>query len=491
MRHLYYIICVGLLLAAEAQAANFRYRLHLDGKPGSEPVELSQRARERRARMGITTDPLDLEISPEYIARIEAAGLKVVACSHWLNTVVVMLDNGLPVADSIFDRLPFVRQVDLVTNYQKATAPRRMPESLATTADVDDCTTPLRQVNAYEPLYEAGYRGKDRLVAILDAGFTHVDQWDWLSANVIGSRDMFAAFTGTSRIYDGDMHGAQCLSIMAAPLETGICGSASEASYFLMRTETTDSESELEEDMWVAAAELADSLGVDVISSSLGYYDFETDYNSHTYEEFCRDTAIISRGARIACLKGILVCNAAGNERLNPWRKLIFPADVDEVLTIGGVTPEGRLASFSSTGFTTPYVKPDVVGRATRCYMVGWEGDVRSTGQGTSFSTPLIAGLCTSLWSAVPQLSPAQIRQVVRESASQYNTPDSLMGYGLPDFGIALEKARQMVEEMGIETVRTEVQHHGNPIYNLQGQRCLSKPKQGFYVEGGRLIYQR
>ena len=350
---------------------------------------------------------------------------------------------------------------------------------------------PLKQVNAYEPLYEAGYRGAGMLVAVLDAGFTNVDQWDWLNKNVIGTRDMYTVFSGTSRIYDGDMHGSNCLSILASPLENGICGTASEALYFLVRTETDDSETQLEEDMWVAGAELADSLGADVISSSLGYFDFDTEYNSHTYDEFAQNTAFISQGAKVACQKGILVCNAAGNERNNRWKRLIFPSDVEDVLCIGGVTPDGELASFSSAGFTIPYVKPDVVGRATRCYMVNSRGGVSKSSSGTSFSTPLIAGLCTSLWSAVPALSPAQIRQVVRESASQYNAPDSLLGYGLPDFGIALAKARQLADEMGIEEVRSDASRATKGLYNLQGQRFIQKPRQGLYIEDGRLIYRR
>ncbi len=488
MRTIYYIIGILLLVAAEAQAGNTCYRLHLDGKPGSEVVTLSERALQRRAQLGIPTDSLDLEISPEYVEKIESMGLKIVARSRWLNTVVVMSTDDQDLSLATFLSMPFVRQVENIVTIQRISAPYRRTRGRYIISASDDCTSPLKQVNAYEPLYEAEYRGAGMLVAVMDAGFTNVDQWDWLYGKVIGSRDMYSVISGTSKILDGDMHGSHCLSIMASPIEKGICGTAYEAQYYLIRTETDDSETQLEEDMWVAGAELADSLGVDVISSSLGYYDFDTYYNCHTYDEFCKDTVIISRGAKIASQKGILVCSAAGNERQGRWEKLIFPADVEEVLTIGGVTPDGDVASFSSAGFTTPYVKPDIAGRATHCYMVNSRGVARSTGSGTSYSTPLIAGLCASLWSAVPALTPAQIRQVVRESASQYNTPDSLIGYGLPDFGIALEKARQLVEEMGIESIRPEAQRSSCAAYTLQGQRCLTKPRQGFYIEGGRLI---
>ena len=476
-----------LLSAVEAQAGEFRYRLHLDGKPGSEPVKFCERALERRARLGIETDSLDLEISPDYIRRIEEEGLHIIARSRWLNTVVVMDAEGEAVSDSLFAELPFVREVDIVTNHQRVTAPPRLPMAQNFLQD-ENCTTPLKEVNAYEPLYEAGYRGAGMLVAVVDAGFSHVDEWDWLNRNVIGGRDMYEAMRGISYLHWGEMHGTCCLSVLAAPLEKGICGTAQDADYYLIASESNESESELEEDMWVAAVELADSLGADVVSSSLGYFSFDTEFNDHTYDEFCQDKTIISRGAKMACRKGMLVCIAAGNERNKSWVRLTFPADVEEVLTVGAVTPEGNVAYFSSAGFTVPYVKPDVMGRGTQCYIVTSRGGVSSNGQGTSYATPFIAGLCTSLWSAVPQLTAAQIRQVVRESASQYNEPDSLMGFGIPDFGVALEKARVLVEEMGIDEVRADVPRAMEGVYDLMGRPVGVGAKGGFRIVRGRVV---
>ena len=478
-----------LLVAADGLAAGqYRYRLHLDGKPGSEPVMLSERALERRARFGIVTDSLDLEISPEYIRRIEDEGLRIVARSRWLNTVIVMGPNGLAIADSVFEQLPFVQEVEVVTTHQRVSAPFRSMQATGAEADVEDCTSPLKQVNAYEPLYEAGYRGAGMLVAILDAGFNHVNEWDWLNRNVVGTQDMYEGMSGYSQIYMHDMHGSCCLSIMATPLEHGICGTAEDAQYFLIRTETDDSETEIEEDMWVAAAELADSLGVDVISSSLGYFYFDTEDSNHSYDEFGQDKAIISRGAKMACRKGMLVCVAAGNERNKSWVRVTFPADVEEVLAVGAVDPEGRLTYFSSPGFTVPYVKPDVVGRGSQCYVVTSRGGVTYYAEGTSYSTPLIAGLCTSLWSAVPELSAEQLRQVVRESASQYNAPDSLLGYGLPDFGAALGLARKMIEEMSIENVRAEELRATGRAYNLLGQPMVGVARKGLYIIDGKVV---
>ena len=154
---------------------------------------------------------------------------------------------------------------------------------------------------------------------------------------------------------------------------------------------------------------------------------------------------------------------------------------------MGAVTPSGSVAYFSSAGFTVPYVKPDVMARGSQCYIVTSRGGVSSNGQGTSYATPFIAGLCTSLWSAVPQLTAAQIRQVVRESASQYNEPDSLMGYGVPDFGVALEKARALVEEMGIDEVRADVPRAEEGVYDLMGRMVGRGAGRGFRVVGGRV----
>ena len=298
---------------------------------------------------------------------------------------------------------------------------------------------------------------------------------------------MYAAMRGESYLYKDEMHGTCCLSIMATPLEKGICGTAQDAKYYLMVSESNESETQMEEDMWVAAVELADSLGADVVSSSLGYFTYETEFNDHNYDEFSQDKAVISRGANVAGKKGMLVCVAAGNERNKSWVRLTFPADAEDVLAVGAVTPAGEVAYFSSAGFTVPYVKPDVMGRGTRCYIETSRGGVSSNGQGTSYATPFIAGLCTSLWSAVPQLTAAQIRQVVRESASQYNEPDSLMGYGIPDFGVALEKARVLVEEMGIDEVRADVPRAEERGYDLMGRPLGRKAKGGFRVVGGRV----
>ena len=490
------VALLSLLSCLEGWAAPC-YRLTLDGKPESRVVALAERALQRRERMGIGTDSCDLEVSPLYIADLEARGLHVITVSRWLNTVVVMPDDGVEVADSEWASLPFVTSVKQLTVKRQVGAPRRdagkHDAAIAAAQSTGDCADPLRQVNALEPLYEAGHRGQGMLIAVLDAGFLRADEWDWLSHGVIGHRDLYATVSGRDRTFTADDHGTACLSIMACQQERGVWGTAQDASYYLIRTESDYSETELEEDIWVAGAELADSLGADIISSSLGYTTFDDGLNDHTPDDFCQGTVCISRGAEVACRKGMLVCNAAGNEGNKTWCRLLYPADVADVLTVGGVTATGAPASFTSRGFCTPYVKPDVSARASACFVINANdatGALYNSASGTSYATPLIAGLCASLWSAVPSLTPSQLRECLRQSCSACATPDSITGYGIPDFGMALDLARQLTSDAAITSVTVDAppaatERDGAVWYTLMGQRCSTRPRHGICVRKG------
>lgn len=497
----YIIICMVMLSLASPgrSCGEHRYRLHLDGKPGSDAVQLSERSRQRRERQGIPLDSTDLPVSPLYLAQLREAGLSVVTSSRWLNTVVVMRRDGGKVDDAQWATMPFVRRIDHITTIQRATAPKHgiQPDDTpaATVTNVaEDCTSPLSQVNAFGPLYASGYRGADMLITVLDAGFRKVDEWSWLGQHVIGTRDLYAQREEDSQLYTADTHGTCCLSILVSPREHGVCGTAQDADYYLIRTETLDSETELEEDMWVAGAEQADSIGADVISSSLGYYEFDGSLAQHTQEEMAQYTTQISRGARVACQKGMLVCNAAGNEGNKTWQRLLFPADVEDVLTVGGIGAGGNVSSFSSRGFTTPYIKPDVTARAQQCYIVNansTNGSPLMTGAGTSYATPLIAGLCASLWSAVPGLTAHQLREAVRQSASHYLDPDSIHGYGTPDFGEALRLARLWTDgRESIESVRTDGSRR-TMRFTPTGRAAGVKEEKGLMIEGGKVILRR
>lgn len=483
-------LCLLVLLASTIQSfANvYRYRLYLEGKPGSQPVAWTHRALEHRQRLQIPVEETDYVVSEMYLQQLRDAGLTILSRSRWMNSVVVMLPEGTAVEQSVWTGLPFVKKVEMVTMPDPVSASPRCAlkheEEDASTmeiADTDNCTTPLREVNAYEPLYQAGFRGEGKMIAVFDGGFLRLNDCPFLKDKVVFAHNLYNPVSPES-VYSGDSHGIKCMSIMGCPEEEGVCGTAQDAQYCLFCTESSEYECAIEEDMWIAAAEMVDSMGVDIISCSLGYTQFNNGLLSHTWDEIGQLTAFVSQGAALACRKGILVVISSGNKGSSSWQRIMFPSDVEEVLTIGAYTPEFQPASFTSIGFLSPYVKPDIAARGTYCCAIvptekGFGVSTRS--QGTSFSTPLIAGLCASLWSAVPELTPAELRQVVIQSSSDYLSPTEKTGYGLPDFAVALAKARELKGGDSIERIAIEAADGGSTasefhFYNLFGQKASS-----------------
>ncbi len=506
MRYCYRFILRLLLLAGIfcefpfSANAVFRYRLLLDGKPGSVVYPLSRRALERRERQGIPLDSADYEVSPLYLSAIEAAGMRICSRSRWLNSVVVMREDGGEIAGHCWDEFPFVRQVTEVTSYENVAVPttavtkRGVTDVTARTA-ADDFRQPMWQVNGQE-LYDAGHRGAGMLIAVLDGGFYNVNQLEWLNRRVVGCHDMYRpGYDG--ELYTGDTHGTQVLSLMATDSTQGIWGTACEADYFLIRSEYSPTETPFEEDQWVAAAELADSLGADLINSSLGYMTFDNAGYNHTHDELGQESAFITRGANCAAAKGILVCCAAGNERQSSWGAITFPAEASGILAVAATDDEGEPASFTSPGFLIPYVKPDVACRGFRAYVVNCYTGLPTMGSGTSFASPFLCGLAASLWSAAPCLTAVQIRRIICESASRFSAPDELLGYGLPDFAAALSEALRLQSELdGIAPLRPDVsselgggQHLPVVIHDLFGRPLKKVPPQGCYIENGKLKY--
>lgn len=478
----------------------YRYRLFFDGKPDSKPVALSDRAVSRRDRLSIMTDDLDLNVSSLYLQELRKAGFTIVTCSRWLNSAVVMKSDGSAITDVEMSSFPFVKKSELITMPESSSqattrAPERNQESYSTFAPTEDCTTPLREVNAYESLYRAGYRGEGVLIAVFDGGYLRLNECDFLNDKVDFVHDLYNP-SETETAFTGSNHGIQCMSIMACPEEEGVCGTAQDARYYLFCTENNTYESAIEEDMWVAAAEMADSLGVDIISSSLGYGEYNHNLLSHTPDELAQNSVFVSIGAKIASQKGILVVNSSGNYGNRSWRRILFPSDTEEVLTVGAYTPDLVAAEFTGLGFLSPYVKPDVSARGKFCYTIqpvnnGFE--VRNIAAGTSFSTPLIAGLCASLWSAVPELTPTELRQVIDRSASDYDNPTIFTGYGLPDFAAALKMARELKGYTSLDNIineATDGRSAASRCYNLMGLPVTKPSQKGAYIVNGRIVFQ-
>jgi serine protease AprX len=311
-----------------------------------------------------------------------------------------------------------------------------------------------------------------------------------LSSRILGNWD----FVNNGPVtFDGNPHGAQVLSILAGNLPARMVGSAPEASYYLLVTEDVSSEYLVEEDNWVAGAEFADSVGADLINSSLGYSLFTDPSMNHTYADMDGNTTRITIAADIACSKGMLVVSSAANEGNTDWHYITAPADADSILTVGAVDSLGNYAYFSSTGPTSDgRIKPNVSGQGYETALVGTNGSV-IRGNGTSFSSPLLCGFTACLWQANRDRSPMEIIRAIESSASQANKPDSLLGYGIPDFG----KALFLVQ--GIDPVRLDQESlfrvYPNPFVNELAVDFYSPDRQIITVDllgaDGQLLYSK
>jgi len=266
---------------------------------------------------------------------------------------------------------------------------------------------------------------------VIDAGFLNVDRIQaFASMQLLGTHNV--VFPGHS-VFCGDDHGTKVLSCMAANLPGRMIGTAPEASYLLIKSEDIRTEFPIEEDYWAAALEYADSVGVDVVTTSLGYAKFDTPEAVYSLSDLDGQTAFCSQVAEKAAEKGILLFSSAGNEYTNDWGKITFPADAANVLTVGAITSEKERSNFSSTGFTADLrVKPDVVALGSGVTVIGSSGNVQY-GNGTSFATPIVAGMGVCLWQSLPWLTNKEIIELIRQTASQSNRPDVEKGYGIPD----------------------------------------------------------
>jgi subtilisin family serine protease len=282
-------------------------------------------------------------------------------------------------------------------------------------------------------LHSIGNKGKGMTIAVLDGGFQNCDQIPAiLHANVIDVKDF--VYPNSERFYRETDHGTKVLSAMAINEPFILVGTAPDARYWLLRCEDQQSEQPVEEDYWAMAAEFADSAGVDIINSSLGYSEYDGQLGSYHQRHLDGKTALISRTASMLAGKGIILVNSAGNLGMGPWKKITFPADADDILTVGALNPEKENAPFCGVGPTQDKrVKPDVMALGSPAWLISGRGSVIRD-MGTSFSTPIVAGLVACLWQALPHKSAIEIINLVRQTSSQYKEPDNIYGYGIPNF---------------------------------------------------------
>ena len=399
---------------------------------------LSWRSLERRRRQGIAVDSTDLPISPIYIDSLRGRGMDIVCMSKWNNCVLVKTESQD--ARDMLERLPFVKEAMTVFSSPdsiRLTEREDVKDSLgiAKSPDYGVYGVAEEQIKLFNgvPLHEAGFRGRGILIGILDGGFMNADKIPaFKNIDVVGVKDFGTPHTDD--IYAEASHGTMVLSMMAMNMPNMFVGTAPDARYLLVRSEVSATESLAEEDYWAAAVEYADSVGVDLINSSLGYNTFDDKSTNHRYRDLDGRTALNSRSASMLARKGIILVNSAGNSGNNTWKKIGTPADASDILAVGALTKNKVNTVFSSVGPSADgRVKPDVMAMGSACSVVDGDGTLAKK-NGTSFASPLTCGMVACLWQALPGKTALEIIDLVRRSAHQYETPDNIFGYGIPDF---------------------------------------------------------
>lgn len=413
---------------------------------------LSPEAISRRTRHAISIREADLPVDPAYVAAVRQTGVTVRVVSKWLNAVSVQVQD--PAQLAVLSSLPCVHHMAPVQRYGKAqplTPDNTQPYYRSASSNDLGNTSYGASDNQVKMigvdfLHSMGYRGQGITIAVLDGGFYGVDVGAGFSS--LHAKDQIKGVynvpDANEEVFVSTTHGSNVLSIMAVDMPGTYIGSAPDADYWLIRTEVTESEFVIEEDYWLAGAEFADSIGADIINSSLGYTTFDDSLQDHTYADMDGNTTVVTKAADMAAAAGILVVNSAGNEGDSDWHFIGAPADGDSVFTIGAVDGNGVIAAFSSVGPTFDgRLKPNVVTQGDDAAVVSMDGWV-GYGSGTSYASPLMAGACASLMSAYPELSNMEVIELVQATADRAAFPNNQYGYGIPNL------AKAFIEKSGV-----------------------------------------
>ncbi len=418
---------------------------------------LSQKALDRRNAHGIAIVENDLPVNPQYIESVANTGVTILNRSKWFNSVsIYTTDQG---ALDIINSFSFVESIEKGGNsniepdhsYEKQFFANewisQIPEAgiyKALTAgnsyDYGAAANQIQMLNG-DVLHDMGYDGEGMTIAVLDAGFLNVDDLSafdslWNNGQILGYKDFVEPIN--PNIFDSHSHGCMVLSTMGANMPGQMVGTAPKANYWLLRSEDGPSEYIIEEYNWVSAAEFADSAGADIINSSLGYTIFDDPSHDHTYEDMDGNTTPITIGADLAVSKGMIVVNSAGNAGTSPWFYIGAPADGDSVFSIGAVDGGGNYASFSSNGPTYDgRIKPNVVAQGKGSASIDPDDGSVFFGNGTSFSSPITAGMVACLWQANPNKRNTEIMDAIQSSGTLANEPTNQMGWGIPDYVLA------------------------------------------------------
>lgn len=439
---------------------------------------LSVKSIMRRSYQNIPIDVTDLPVTPSYVSQVDGvAGVTIVARSKWLNGVVISVTNT--VALTTINTFSFVQSTNRVNKY-KITFPviednsNQVGETERTknpTAYNYGASLNQAQMIGADCMHNQGFRGQGITIAVMDAGFTDVQNFDifdslFMQNRMLGARDFVDGF-GDTTVFTEHTHGAMVLSALAGIKSGSVIGTAPKASYWLLRTEDGGNENISEEYNWVRAAEFADSVGADITTTSLGYTTFDVgppSLNNHTYASLNGKTAPMSIASTMAARKGMIVLNAAGNDGGGSWYYIGVPADADSIITVGSVGATGTKSGFSSHGPTADgRIKPDLCaqgGPAQVCLF----GSGCFMGNGTSFATPVLAGGVACLWQAKKFATNMQIINTLKATADSAANPNNRIGWGIPDLCAA--QSNSLLSSVAYYEKDQNVKIYPNPFNN-------------------------
>lgn len=466
-----FVIFLLLPLLVQGQGKYFVYLKDKQGSAGLAPQSfLSERALSRRALQNISITDKDLPVSAAYLAQIRGAGFRIIGKSKWLNAVLV---EGAASETHRLKSLSCVVSMEGDEDIRGNTSLgqyarlRSKFDNPLTPFDYGDSSTQIRMLGA-DTMHAQGYRGNGVLIAVMDAGFPGVNTAAAFAHLRNGNkiRHTYNYVYETSNVYRDSFHGTNVLSIIAGYLPGKLSGTAPEAEVALYVTEDDlkYNESKIEEVYWVLAAEHADSLGADILNTSLGYYEFTDTTQNYTYEQMDGRTTIIARGADHASRTGMVVVNSAGNEGLSKWKYIATPADAELVIAVGAVNSRRQKTGFSSFGPSADgRIKPDVCARGDSTVYSN-SGSSLSAGNGTSYSGPLIAGFMAGLRQQFPTLTALQLRDLLIRSADRFHAPDNAYGYGIPSYTRARNIAYSDYVVMVKEPENLSILTYPNPL---------------------------
>lgn len=475
--------------------------IFLKDKPNKEtfinnPLKmLSQRALDRRGIQQVALDSLDVPVDENYYNQIKnEENITVLAKSKWLNAIHIQGQvediNNLLSTYSFIDYIEFANKA-LNTNGKSTTKSKiiiskhynKFNEALSD-FNYGDAENQIKMLKG-DYLHGQGFTGGNQIIAIIDAGFPNVNTLEAFQ-RIRDNSQILGGYNFADRnenFYTRNSHGTHVLSSIAGYLENEFVGTAPDAKFYLFISEIAETETVLEETLWVEAAERADSLGVDVINTSLGYTTYDNPNHSHTYEDLDGKTTFITRGAEIGASRGMLLVNSAGNSGSRSWKYIGAPADAPSVISVGAVNASGEIAAFSSFGPTSDgRIKPEILGQGQNPALINYSsGAVTKSSSGTSFSSPIIAGLIACLNQEIPLFVKGNgkkdssdpsvggyynnyLKRGLYESADKYDNPLEQHGYGIPNFELAQSIYYSLVPSSVDDNFLSKLFIYPNPI---------------------------